>query len=334
MDRGEEVFADKAFVQHDSILIVVALPRHVSDLDVTTESEFTGLGRVPFGKDITSLDTLALEADRTKVDRGALVRLTELRQAVGRDRIFEAYEELVIRAVVADLDRGSVDEDYFTSALCYDLRTRVTYQLSLDTRTDDRSFGTEERYSLTHHVRSHERTVSIVVLQEGNERSSDRGDLRRRNVHQLNFSGRHDREVSLLTCLNSVAEEVTFVIQRSIPLSYDEVFFFLSGIVLQSLIREVNLPILDATVRRRDEAEVIDLRIDTERRDQTDVWPFRRLNRTETAVVGIVYVTDLEAGTLTRETARTESRETALVRDFGQRVRLVHELRQRVRTEE
>ena len=141
VDRGEEVFADKAFVQHDSILIVVTLPRHISDLDVTTESELTGLGRVPFGEDITSLDTLTLEADRTKVNRGALVRLTELRQAVGRDRIFEAYEELVIRTVVADLDRGSVDEDYFTSALCYDLRTRVTYQLSLDTRTDDRSLG-------------------------------------------------------------------------------------------------------------------------------------------------------------------------------------------------
>ena len=54
VDRGEEVFADEAFVQHDSILIVVTLPRHISDLDVTTESEFTGLGRVPFGKDITS----------------------------------------------------------------------------------------------------------------------------------------------------------------------------------------------------------------------------------------------------------------------------------------
>ena len=50
--------------------------------------------------------------------------------------------------------------------------------------------------------------------------------------------------------------------------------------------------------------------------------------------MGIVYVTHLEAGTLTGETARAKGRETTLVGDFGQRVRLVHELRQRVRAEE
>ena len=172
------------------------------------------------------------------------------------------------------------------------------------------------------------------MLEEGDERSSDRGDLRRSHIHQLYFSRSDDREVSFLTCLDGITKEVTFIIQRSIPLSYDEVFFFLCGIVLQSFFGEVNLPVLYAAIRRGDEAEVIDLRIDTERRDQTDVWSFRCLNRTETTVVGIVYVTHLEAGTLTGETARAKGRETTLVGDFGQRVRLVHELRQRIRTEE
>ncbi len=50
--------------------------------------------------------------------------------------------------------------------------------------------------------------------------------------------------------------------------------------------------------------------------------------------MGIVYVTHLEAGTLTRQTARTQGRQTTLVRHLGQRVGLVHELRERVRTEE
>jgi hypothetical protein len=39
-------------------------------------------------------------------------------------------------------------------------------------------------------------------------------------------------------------------------------------------------------------------------------------------------VAHLEAGALAREAARAERRETALVRDLGQRVRLVHELRE------
>ena len=50
--------------------------------------------------------------------------------------------------------------------------------------------------------------------------------------------------------------------------------------------------------------------------------------------MGIVYVTNLEACTLTRQTARTQSGETALVSDLSQWVGLVHELAQRVGTEE
>ena len=48
----------------------------------------------------------------------------------------------------------------------------------------------------------------------------------------------------------------------------------------------------------------------------------------------IVYVAHFETGTLTGETARTKGRKTALVRHFGQRVGLVHELRQGVCTKE
>ena len=123
VNRGKEVFTDEAFVEHNRILIVVTLPRHVSHLDVATESKLTSLSGVPFGEDIASFDTLSLEADRTEVDRGALVGLAELRQAVGRDGVFEANEDFIIGTVVADLNRGSVDEDDFASALCYDLRT-------------------------------------------------------------------------------------------------------------------------------------------------------------------------------------------------------------------
>ena len=49
--------------------------------------------------------------------------------------------------------------------------------------------------------------------------------------------------------------------------------------------------------------------------------------------MGVVYVSHLEAGTLTRQTAGAEGRQTALVGHFGQRVGLVHKLRQGVGTE-
>ena len=70
------------------------------------------------------------------------------------------------------------------------------------------------------------------------------------------------------------------------------------------------------------------------RRDETDVRAFRRLNRTDPTVVGGVNVTNLKARTLTRQTTRSERREAPLVGNLGERVRLVHELRQLRRPEE
>src|SRR5690606_9842457 len=65
-----------------------------------------------------------------------------------------------------------------------------------------------------------------------------------------------------------------------------------------------------------------------------DVRAFRRLNRAHAAVVRRVDVADLVAGALTRQTTRAEGRQTTLVRQAGQRVVLVHELRQLAGAEE
>ena len=65
-----------------------------------------------------------------------------------------------------------------------------------------------------------------------------------------------------------------------------------------------------------------------ERRDETDVRAFRRLDRADAAVVSRVHVADFEAGALTRQTTGPKGREAALVRDLRERVGLVHELRE------
>ena len=86
--------------------------------------------------------------------------------------------------------------------------------------------------------------------------------------------------------------------------------------------------LLDLLVGGLDEAEVVDPRVAGERRDQADVRAFRRLDRADAAVVRRVHVADLEPRALAREAARPEGREPPLVRDLGERVRLVHELRE------
>ncbi len=48
----------------------------------------------------------------------------------------------------------------------------------------------------------------------------------------------------------------------------------------------------------------------------------------------VVYVTHFKAGTFTGEPTGAESRQTTLVGDFGQRVRLIHKLRKRIGAKE
>ena len=97
---------------------------------------------------------------------------------------------------------------------------------------------------------------------------------------------------------------------------------------------EVYAAVLHRAVGSLDKTEVVDLGINAERGDQTDVRAFRGLDRAETTVMGIVHVSHLESGALTRQTAGAKGRQTALVGDLGQRVRLVHELREGVGAEE
>ena len=77
------------------------------------------------------------------------------------------------------------------------------------------------------------------------------------------------------------------------------VLLLLSGEVNNVVVVEVYDRILNLTVWSGDEAKLVDCSIYTERRDKTDVRTLRALNRAKTSVVCIVYVSHLEACTLT-----------------------------------
>ena len=64
------------------------------------------------------------------------------------------------------------------------------------------------------------------------------------------------------------------------------------------------------------------------RADETDVRTFRRFDRTNAAVVRRMNVAHFESGAIAAQTAWPEGGETTLVRQFGERVRLIHELRE------
>ena len=87
-------------------------------------------------------------------------------------------------------------------------------------------------------------------------------------------------------------------------------------------------------VRRLDEAVAVDLAVRRQRADEADVRALRRLDRAHPAVVGRVDVADVEAGALAAQATGAQGREAALVRQLGERVRLIHELAQLAAAEE
>src|SRR5262249_296237 len=84
--------------------------------------------------------------------------------------------------------------------------------------------------------------------------------------------------------------------------------------------------VLHFAVRRLYKAVVVDAGKAAQRRDQSDVRTFRRLNRADTSVVRRLNAADFESSGLTRPPTRPKGRETSLVRNFRQGIRLIHEL--------
>ena len=245
---SQQVFTYNALVQYNSILIVISLPRHISHQQVLTQCQLTLFCRITFGQDITLFHPLALVADRTQVNRHVLVSLTELRYSIFLQSRFETYKFFVFRTVIQNTDSSSIHIVNHTIAFCSNLGTRVSYQLTFDTCTYDWSFTSQQRNRLAHHVRSHQCTVSIVMFQEWNQRSCNRCNLLRSNVHQVNFRWFNNREICILTRLHPVKYECTIVIQRSISLRNNLFFLFFSSQINQTVIRKIHFPIFHLAV--------------------------------------------------------------------------------------
>ena len=166
--RGEEVFAHDTLVKHDSILVVVSLPGHVSNKDITPKSQFSILSCIALGEDISLFHAIALATDRFEVNRCTLVRLAIFGERIGNNRFFKANEKLLVGLVVTNLDLICIHVDNLAGSFCHNLGTRVANQFAFHPGTYDRRLGLDEGHCLAHHVRSHESTVGVVVLQERN----------------------------------------------------------------------------------------------------------------------------------------------------------------------
>ena len=311
MNRSEDIFLHHSVGNHDSILVVITLPRHEGHEHVATQCQLTLAGSITLGQHIALLHLVASSDDRFLVDAGVLVGSSEFLQHVSLHIGVERNQSLGIGAVVADDDLQCIGIFHHTFALSAQHSAGVESHTAFETGTHDRHFGIQQRNCLTHHVRSHQRTVSIVVFKERNQGCSDRSDLVSGHINQVHLFLRNDRIVGQVTHLHIVFQHMILIHRRGC-LS-DIFFFFFLCTQINRILVEHHFTVHHAAVRSLDKAQMIDLGEHAERGNQTDVRSFRSFNGTQTTIVGVVNVTHLETGTVTGQTARTQSGDSSLV---------------------
>src|SRR5579864_8694263 len=330
------------------------------------------IGARTVGNDLALQHALALFHHWLLVDAGVLVRALELRELVDVAAHLTRQLRGMVFAFDAHNDALGVDRIDDAVAAGEDDCPRVTSSDAFHSSTHDRRLRAEQGHRLTLHVRAHQRAVGVVVFEERNERSGDRNKLFRADVDVVHFLAADQNEVAGLAGVDQLSHDAAFVVEFHVGLR-DGVAIFLPSrevegerfdrrrllallfqlvvdlldFVLLDVIANFEIAVanvddgdvvdhastLDLAIGRFDEAVVVDAGIAAQRRDQSDVRTFWRLNRANAPVVRGVNVAHFESGALTRQAARPKCRETPLVRDLGERVGLIHELRQLGRSE-
>src|SRR5262249_53348704 len=321
VDRREYVVFHYSLGEQDGILEVVAIPWHERDQYIAAEREFAEIGRRAVGNDVALVDAIAYLHQRTLIDAGVLVRALILHQTIDIDTRL-CWIGLISRA---DNDTSRVHLIDDAGASRCDRRARVSGDYTLHPGADKRRLGAHEWDRLTLHVGAHQRPVGVIVFQEWDYRGSNRDQLLRRHIHEVDPVARHQVHVASMAAHDQIFSEAATAIDCGIRLR-DRMAAFLHRGEIDHLIG--HSAVLDLAVRRLNETVFIYTRVSCERIDQANVWPFRRLDRTDPAIVRRVHVAYLEPSALAGKTARAKRRQPPLVGDLRQRIGLVHELRQ------
>ena len=117
--------------------------------------------------------------------------------------------------------RRGVDRLDHAVALGDDGDAGVARDDALDAGADERRRRPDERHRLALHVRTHERAVGVVVLEERNQRRGDRHQLVRRDVHQLDVLGLGHDEVAVVAARHRRRRELALLVDRRVRLGDD-----------------------------------------------------------------------------------------------------------------
>ena len=311
----------------DGVLEVVAVPGHEGHQQVLAQGQLAHAGGGAVGEHIAGRHPVALAHLRALVHAGVLVGALVLHQVVDVHARLAGAGVLLLHA---HHDARRVQIVHQAGAARHGAGSGIDRHRPLHAGAHQRRFGAQRGHGLALHVRAHQRAVGVAVLEEGNQRRGHGYRLARRNVHVLDALALHQRGLVAVADPHQRLGESAFVRQPGVGLGND-VLAFLDG---REVIDDVgDLAVGHPPVRRFQDAVFVGARVDGERVDQPDVRAFRGLDRTHAAVMRGMHVAHLEAGPLAGQAAGAQRRDAPLVGGLGQRIVLVHELRELVRTE-
>ncbi len=320
MNGCVHIVHNKSLTQKNRVLVIVTLPGHESDQWILSKGDLSVGGGRTVRDYLACRYSLALVHDGPLVVAVALVTSHELRQMV----------RIPGTVIVFDDDFLGCGTLHRTVFLGNNAHARVHSRLYFHTCSHHGSFRRQKRHRLTLHVGSHQRAVRVVVLQEGDQGCSHGEHHLRRNVHVV------EHPSLVLLCLlpvtagNILSHEMAFFVQSLIRLRHMVIILFVRRHV-DNLIRYpriLGICLINLTVGRFHEAVLIDSGIRSQGVDQSDVRSLRRLDGAHSSVMGVMYVSYLESGPVTGQTAGAQGGQTSLVGQLTQRIVLIHKLGQ------
>ena len=250
MDRGEYIISDQSFGKQDGILIVIAFPCHESDQRILAQTELSARGRSTVRNHLSLFHLFARKDNRFLVVAVGLVASLEFKEVVF----------VLLSIGILDHNTLGINETDGSRVPCNHTDAGVHGRLGFHSRTNHRCLRGQKRNCLPLHIGAHQRTVGIVIFQEGNQRRRYREDHSRRYVHIFDDRLRIFGSFIQITARHVVALEMPLRIQGGICLRHVVIVLFVRRHI-GDLIRDLRIcrvAHIHTTVRRLNESVFID----------------------------------------------------------------------------
>ena len=281
VDRGVRVVLHQPLADDDRVLEVVAVPRHERDQHVAAQGQLALWVAAPSARICALLDLLAHLDDRLLVQAGPLVQADELAQRRTRRR---CRSMMPLGVDVRD-GAGLLGPDDHAAVRA----RRPSPGRSRRSAARSRSSGTACRCMFE--------PISARLASSCSRNGISPAETPTicfgRQSMYWTFSAGDRREVAAEPRPMTRSAVILSSVGRRV--GRGEVRLSISSSARSCTTSSVSLLVLDLAVRRDEEAVLVDLGVDRQRRDQADVRAFRRLDRADAAVVRDVHVAHLEA---------------------------------------